>query len=119
MSDFYSERRVKRTRRPHQCRECMTEVAVGSPAIVSTGRYDGFFTYHSHVECSEAGRVHAEGSGLWGEDYMFLVDLLDYTEALSWLMERHPVAFERLRLSGRGPFRHWTPPPTYVPPKLP
>lgn len=105
MTDFYVERSVMATRKLHKCRECMTYIQVGEPAVVSTGRDDGFFTYYSHPECSAAGKANAERSGNWGEEYAFCVDLADYSSDLEWLEKHHPVVLQRLRVAGVGLLR--------------
>ena len=57
MSDFYSERQVKKTRKDHKCFGCREKLPKGSTAFYITGiGDDGFESYHLCIPCWEWDR---------------------------------------------------------------
>ena len=104
MSDFASCKDIKAVRKPHECQQCGREVSVGSPARYSCGRWDGyFFGGYTHIECHNAAHEYATDNGLWGEEYPWFQHMDDREHRHhGWLLEKHPVVAERLRVEPQG-----------------
>lgn len=43
MSDFYSSKKIKKTRKSHTCFGCCKKIPTGSEAMVESGVFDGEF----------------------------------------------------------------------------
>lgn len=69
MSDFYSERQVKKTRKYHYCFGCREKLPKGSTAFYITGiGDDGFESYHLCIPCKEwSDRNPGQAGDEWGE----------------------------------------------------
>jgi len=52
MSDFYNERKVKKTRKEHKCFGCIIKLPIGSTAFYISSVYEGNFgTYYLCIKC--------------------------------------------------------------------
>ena len=59
MSEFFSERQIKRTRKPHRCQWCAELVAAGAAAVYQAGMGESdFFAQYLHPECGRASRKY-------------------------------------------------------------
>lgn len=55
MSDFYSIRTVKTSRKPHYCEQCGKQIPIGSSYVYGAGVFDGDFSaVHEHEDCRAA-----------------------------------------------------------------
>ena len=54
MSDFYNERKVKKTRKDHRCFGCKVKLPIGSTAFYISGIYEGVFgSYYLCIKCRD------------------------------------------------------------------
>jgi hypothetical protein len=99
MTDLYSERTIKATRKQHYCEQCGRAIEVGSPAHYAFGIYDGdTYSTHTHVECHAAARAYAELNDAWGEDFPWFQHMDRDVDWTGWLLEHHPIVAERLNI---------------------
>ena len=53
-NEFYSQREVKKTKKPHHCEVCGSIIAEGSNVLYCAGKTEGdFWTLYLHKECME------------------------------------------------------------------
>ncbi|RVJ77592.1 hypothetical protein [Sinorhizobium meliloti] len=99
MTDLYSERVIKATRKHHYCEQCGRKIEIGSPAHYAFGVYYGdTFSNHTHVECHAAARAYAELNNAWGEEYPWFQHMDRDIDWTSWLLENHPIVAELLNI---------------------
>lgn len=99
MTDLYSERQIKATRKAHLCEQCGRQIEAGSPAYYAFGVYYGdTYSQHEHVECRMAARAYAELNDCWEEDYPWFQHMDRDIDWTGWLLEHHPVVAERLNI---------------------
>ena len=69
MSNFYSERKVKKTRKDHTCTGCLEKILKGSTASYIAGANDdGFQAYYLCAPCRDyLDRNPCEGGDFWTE----------------------------------------------------
>jgi len=98
MSDFYSRRTIKATRKPHACNQCGKVIVSGSPAEYGSGMYEGYlYSLYDHIECHEAASAYAKLNDLYGEEWPNFQYMDDSgCDHLSWLRKEYPVVAERL-----------------------
>lgn len=98
MMDFTAERRVSKTRKPHQCNGCCRTIPVGSSASRWVGVSDGDFgSCYYHLECLIAEvALNALREHQHGDDWAQLADL--DPEEHEWLIGEHPQVAEHMRL---------------------
>lgn len=54
MSDFYSSKKIKKTRKNHTCFGCYKKICVGDEATVESGVFDGEFNCNYYCkDCSD------------------------------------------------------------------
>ena len=64
MSDFYSQRRIKKTRKPHKCQWCWGRIAAGEAAVYQSVVCEGDFSaQYLHPECAQAAAKYVAVSG--------------------------------------------------------
>jgi hypothetical protein len=69
---FYSEKWIKKTRKPHRCIWCDEMIPAGSTTCYSSGTWHGdFYANHLHPECAAARDANLAENGEWesGGDY--------------------------------------------------
>lgn len=100
MTDFQTTKPVKAIRKPAFCEHCNTMIDVGSPAIKTSGSYEGdFYSVYCHPECEAAGTAYATMTGYWGEEFQRLHEL--DSEDWPWIIEEHPAVAIRMNLTER------------------
>lgn len=69
MSDFYNERKVKKTRKDHKCFGCREKLPKGSMAFYISGVYEGDFSfYYLCIPCKEwIDQNPGQDGDFWGE----------------------------------------------------
>lgn len=69
MSDFYSERKVEKTRKSHKCLGCREKLPKGSTAFYIAAVYEGDFgAYHLCIPCRDyLDRNPIERGDFWCE----------------------------------------------------
>lgn len=100
MAEFFSERTIKSTRKPHHCFGCNGVIPTGMSARYYAMKDDGqFFDAHYHVECRAAEIALNEKNNTWGYEYSSLCLIHDGDEAdddLDWLREQWPIVADRI-----------------------
>lgn len=95
---MYSERKIKATRKPHQCQSCLRLIETGSPSlyyVCKNYQSDGMFYGHHHPECREAElAMNALMDYRDGDDWYPLHEI--DSETLPWLKDEFPTAYARL-----------------------
>lgn len=98
--DFHNNNPIKATKRAHQCEQCGEAIAIGSPAVNGSGKYDGYFySHHTHVECHEAGIAYAKLNHLWGEEFPWFQHMYEGDDHHGWLLENYPIVASRLGIA--------------------
>ncbi len=95
-----NSKEIKAVRKAHVCEQCNTMIEVGQPASYSFGIWEGEpCSVYTHPECTVAARQYAEINDLWFEDYPWF-QYMDNSEHEHhpWLLEKHPVVAERLKI---------------------
>ena len=70
-SNFFSEKLIKKSRKPHKCECCYSSIPIGQPYISGAGVYDNdFFTVKMHEQCRKIHSSEANKS-YWGEGIPF------------------------------------------------
>lgn len=69
MSDFYSERQIKKTRKDHKCLGCREKIPKGTTAFYISGVYEGDFgAYYFCIPCRDyLDRNPLERGDFWCE----------------------------------------------------
>lgn len=99
MSEFSCERAIKKTRKTHVCEHCKQKIEIGGPAQMLSGVWDGdFSSVYMHEDCCHVGRLYAEMTGYWGDEWMWLHQLEEAADH-DWLRVNHPDVYARLRTS--------------------
>lgn len=101
MSEFFSERTIKATRKEHTCESCETRIEVGSSAKYMAMKYDGdFFAAHCHVDCRAAEIEWNRASDLWGDEFthlwMLCEEVADLGPVPEGLWDRYPAVLPRI-----------------------
>lgn len=92
MSEFFTHRTIKATRKPHNCMGCNQPVAVGSPAFYFSMKSDGtFWDGHYHSECRDAECELNEIKDCWGDDWIALFQIAEEPDDVVWLKETYPA----------------------------
>lgn len=78
--EFVWTRKIQRTRKPHQCKECRREIGVGMSAMAVAGKWDdGFSSFYMCDHCEKLAQVVSEYAPnlvlCYGELYQALYDL--------------------------------------------
>lgn len=101
--DFYRERAVKATRKPHWCCACATEIQVDSSAKYIAGVFEGsFMTGYYHSDCRAAEIALNDLHDTWGDEFYDLASLLQEDEDKKWLRETFPLVAERILTAKPG-----------------
>lgn len=96
MTDFHTTRTIKALRKARQCDQCLKKIAIGEPAVMIVGKWEGdFYAGHQHPECHTAALAYAKQFDLWGDDWPWFHDM-DMSDAGDWMKEHAPVVYERL-----------------------
>lgn len=100
MSEFFSERTIKATRKPHHCFACNGVIPIGMSARYYAMKDDGiFFDAHYHIECRAAEIAWNDKNDTWGDEFTGLCLIKESDDAdseLAWLAEHHPITASRL-----------------------
>ncbi len=99
-----SSKAIKAVRKPHCCEQCNTMIQAGEPAHYDFGIWDGYaFSTWVHPECRAAAHEYATLNDLWFEDYPWFQHMDDSEhEHHGWLLEKHPVVAQRLRIPSKA-----------------
>lgn len=101
MTEFYSERTIKATRKQHTCDSCETRIEIRSPAKYLALKHDGdFWAAHFHVDCRAAEIEWNRANDLWGDEFTNLWMLCEEVNELGpvpeGLWDRYPEVFQRV-----------------------
>lgn len=92
MSEFFTHRDIKATRKAHTCMGCSTSIPQGASAFYFSTKQEGFFwSGHYHSECRLAEVALNDLHGNYGDDFIGLQYIGDEPEDVAWLKEEFPA----------------------------
>lgn len=101
ISDFGSDKIVKKVRKDYDCKHCSRKISAGTSAITTAGKHGGeFFSFRSHPDCRDLWLTLANSQAADDLDYIpsnnlcVIRELEADEEAIA---KTHPIAFARLK----------------------
>jgi hypothetical protein len=92
---FNSESVVKKTRKIHDCEQCLKKIEVGSQCLRFAGYYEDFYYGYSHEDCHEAWGAWPGRECLNSDESAPLLHELE-KEDWPWLKEAFPTVSARM-----------------------
>ena len=96
MTEFFTERSIKKTKKDHQCLGCNKNISQGSPANYYAAKDDGqFFDAYYHTDCRDAEIEWNDLHNTWGYEYTPLY-MMDDQDDYDWIKDKYPVVASRM-----------------------
>lgn len=105
MSEFINERIIKKTRKPHRCCACESNIPSGSEALYWSGKDgDAFIGVHYHPDCRAAEVAYNKMADTAFDEWYSLNEI--EPDDWRWLLEEHPAVADRMLINAERIAQH-------------